>query len=451
MNNASPSSPSQAAASLGGDELAELDRRHLVHPWTPVGISDQLVIVAGQGCEITDSYGRTYLDGRSGQFNATLGYGNKRVVDALREQADKLMTYALLGASNEPAVLLAARLAELLGEPLTRTLFCNSGSEATEATLRIVRMYHALQGHPERTTVISLANCFHGTTTAATAMMANPLAWTGCGPRPEGFVQIPSPYCAECASGAAHPECVIPGPEALEEAITAQGAENVAAFFVEPVLGVGGIRPLPAGYLRAVREICDRHGVLLVLDEVTTGLGRTGAWFAHQREDIRPDVITMAKGLTSGYAPLAAVTMTTEIGDAFAQDPMLGGLRHGHTTSGHGIGTAVALAVLRVIEEDGLIEHAAAMGERLLGRLQDQLGSLEGVRDVRGLGLMAGIEFDSFARAAQVEAACRRDGVVVRSEGTVLAVAPPLIVTAEQVDRIVDALQAGVGESAVGS
>ncbi|MDT0377720.1 aminotransferase class III-fold pyridoxal phosphate-dependent enzyme [Streptomyces sp. DSM 42041] len=440
--------PSTAPTSPSGDELVALDRRHLLHPWTPHGVSEQLMIVAGQGCEVTDAHGRTYLDGRSGQFNATLGYGNKRVLDALSEQAGKLMTYALLGASNEPAVLLGARLAELLGEPLTRTLFCNSGSESTEAALRIVRMYHAISGRPERTTIISLADCYHGTTTAATAMMANPMAWTGCGPRPEGFVQIPSPTrCGACAAGAEHEECVVPGPEALEEAILAAGADTVAAFFVEPVLGVGGIRPLPDGYLRAVREICDRHGVLLVLDEVTTGLGRTGAWFAHQREGITPDLVTMAKGLTSGYAPLAAVTMTERIADVFATDPMLGGLRHGHTTSGHGLGTAVALSVLRVIEEDGLVENAAAMGDRLQSGLREQIGSLDGVRDVRGLGLMVGVEFDSMARGFEVQAACAAAGVIVRCEGTVLSVAPPLIVTAEQVDRIVGALRDAVAAS----
>ncbi|MGA8114106.1 MAG: aminotransferase class III-fold pyridoxal phosphate-dependent enzyme [Actinocatenispora sp.] len=435
---------SVAPQSLTGDELAELDRRHLLHPWTPMGLPGQLVLVAGQGIEVTDSYGRTYLDGRSGQFNATLGYGHPRVVSAIQEQAGKLMTYALLGASNEPAVLLAAKLAELFGEPLTRTLFCNSGSEASEAAVRIVRMFHALRGQPDRATVLSLADGYHGTTIATTAMSASPIAWMGCGPLPGGFAQVPTPRCANCVSGADHDTCTVPGPEALEETIAAHGAENVAAFIVEPVLGVGGIVPLPAGYLRTVREICDRHGVLLIIDEVTTGLGRTGAWFAHQRDGVRPDLVTTAKGLTGGYAPFAAVTMTTTIADAFAADPMLGGLRHGHTTSGHAIGAAAALAVLRVIEEDGLIEHAATVGERLCGQLTERLTGLDGVRDVRGIGLLAGIEFDTFPRAAQVVAGCLGDGVIVRAEGTVLSVAPPLIVTEAQVDRIVDALHKAV-------
>ncbi|MCI4065602.1 aminotransferase class III-fold pyridoxal phosphate-dependent enzyme [Micromonospora sp. R77] len=426
------------------EELAELDRRHLLHPFTPVGVSEQLVIVSGQGCEVTDSHGRRYLDGRSGQYNATLGYGHPRVLAALREQSEKLMTYALLGASNEAAVLLAAKLAELYGEPLTHSLFCNSGSEANEAAVRIVRMYHALRGQPERTTVLSLAEGYHGTTLAMSAMTASPLLWAGCGPQPAGFAHVPTPRCAACAAGEAHDECVVPGPEALEEAILAQGAETVAAFIVEPVLGVGGIRPLPDGYLRAVREICDRHGVLLILDEITTGLGRTGAWFAHQREGIRPDVITTAKGLTGGYVPFAAVTMTSTVAEAFAGDPMLGGLRHGHTTSGHALGAAVALTVLDVLDTDGVVANAATMGERLCGRLAERLGGLPGVREVRGVGLLAAVEFDSFMRAAQVVGACRAAGVIVRCEGTVLSVAPPLVVTAEQVDRIVDALHAGV-------
>ncbi|MEU0146312.1 aminotransferase class III-fold pyridoxal phosphate-dependent enzyme [Streptomyces sp. NPDC006288] len=429
-----PTAPPRSA----GDELAELDRRHLLHPWTPVGSGDQLVLVAGQGCEVTDSYGRTYLDGRSGQFNATLGYGHPKVLAALSEQAGKLMTYALLGSSNEPAVRLAARLAELLGEPLTHTLFCNSGSEASEAAIRIARMYHALQGRPERTTVISLADGYHGTTLATAGMSATPLAWAGCGPRPEGFVQIPGP-----SQGPEH------GAQELEKAVLAAGPETVAAFFVEPVLGVGGIRPLPHGYLREVREICDRHGVLLVVDEVTTGLGRTGAWFAHQREGVSPDLVTTGKGLAAGYVPFAAVTTTGAVAGAFAGDPMLGGLRHGHTTSGHALGAAVALAVLRVIEEEGLVDHAAAMGERLIGQLTDRLKGVTGVKEVRGVGLLAGVEFDSFPRAGRVADECRELGVVVRSEGTVMSVAPPLVVTAEQVDRIVDAVCSGA-EAAAG-
>jgi len=411
------------------DELAELDRRHLFHPWTPFGVSDQLVIVEGHGCEVTDSYGRTYLDGRSGQFNAALGYGHPRVLAALLEQARKLMTYALLGASNKPAVLLAARLATLLGQPLARTFFANSGSEATEAAVRMARMFHALRGQPDRTMVISLADGYHGTTIATAAMSASPIAWAGCGPLPGGFTSIPTPREAADA-------------EALSEAIIAHGPGRVAAFVVEPVLGVGGIYPLPDGYLRAVRDVCDRNGVLLVVDEVTTGFGRTGVWFAYQREGIRPDVVTTGKGLTAGYAPLAAVTTTDTIADAFAGDPMLGGLRHGHTTTGHALAAAIALAVLQTIEDDGLIEHAATAGDRLRAGLTDTLTGMPGVRDIRGVGLLVGIELDSFERAAGIVMGCRREGVIIRNEGPVISVAPPLIVSTDQVDRIVDTIAA---------
>jgi adenosylmethionine-8-amino-7-oxononanoate aminotransferase len=427
------------------DDLAELDRRHLWHPWTPAAaLADPLLIVAGRGCEVTDSRGHRYIDARSGQFNATLGYGHPRVLAAIEAQARDLMTYTLLGASNQPAVQLATRLAERLGEPLTRTFFCNSGSEATEAAVKIVRMYHGLVGQPDRILVLSLADGYHGTTLAAVGMSASPVAWAGCGPLPGGFGTVPTPRCPDCAAGTEHERCEVPGPQALEDTILAHGAEQVAAFIVEPVLGVGGIIPLPAGYLRGVREICDRHGVLLIVDEVTTGFGRTGAWFAHQRDGIRPDLVTTAKGLTGGYLPLAAVTTTPAIADVFAGDPMLGGFRHGHTTSGHGIAAAAALAVLQVIEDDGLVDNAAAVGGRLCAQLVERLAGQDGVRDVRGVGLFAGIEFDSFERAAMVVAACRRNGVIVRSEGPVVSVAPPLIVTDSLVDRIVDALDAAV-------
>jgi adenosylmethionine-8-amino-7-oxononanoate aminotransferase len=436
---------SVVSQALAADDLAELDRRHLWHPWTPAAaLADPLLIVAGRGCEVTDARGKRYLDARSGQFNAAVGYGHPRVLAAIEAQARTLMTYTLLGASNQPAVQLAARLAERLGEPLTRTFFCNSGSEATEAAVKIARMYHGLRGQPDRTLVLSLADGYHGTTLAAVSMSASPVGWAGCGPLPGGFATIPTPRCSDCATGDAHDRCTVPGPEALADAIHEHGADRVAAFIVEPVLGVGGIIPLPDGYLRGVREICDRYGILLIVDEVTTGFGRTGTWFAHQRDGIRPDVITTAKGLTGGYLPLAAVTTTPAVADTFAGDPMFGGFRHGHTTSGHGIAAAAALAVLDVLEDDGLVDHAATVGARLGGRLVERLAGLAGVRDVRGVGLLAGIELDSFERALAVVAACRRDGVIVRCEGTVIAVAPPLIVTAAQVDRIVDTLHAAV-------
>ncbi|MEU8216753.1 aminotransferase class III-fold pyridoxal phosphate-dependent enzyme [Micromonospora taraxaci] len=441
---------SVATAAVGNPALlAQLEAAFLWHPWSPsVRPSDALMLVSGNGCEVTDVSGRRFLDARAGLFNATLGYGRPEVVQAIAEQAATLMTYGLGAASTPPAVLLAARLAELFGKPLTRTFFVNSGSEATEAAVKIARGYHALRGQPRRQMVLSLADGYHGTTLAAVAMTRLPTTRAGVGPLPAGFASVATPRCQDCTTGHEHEVCAGPGPEALEETITRLGSDAVAAFMVEPVLGVGGIVPLPHGYLAAARQICDAHGVLLIVDEVMTGFGRTGAWFAHQAAGVVPDLVTTAKGLTGGYAPLAAVTARQRIFEVFAGDPLIAGLRHGHTTSGHAIAAAAALAVLRVIDDHNLVEHAAIVGQTLQRQLQAALAPASVVRDVRGVGLLVGVQLDSAHRAAAVTAACQRDGVLVRQQGTVVAIAPPLILTPAQGDRIAAAVAEAVSDGA---
>ncbi|BCJ61580.1 aminotransferase family protein [Micromonospora endophytica] len=408
----------------------------------------RLMLVAGDGCDVVDVGGRRFLDARGGLFNATVGYGRSEVVKAIREQTAALMTYGLGAASTPPVVRLAAQLAELFGRPLTRTLFVNSGSEATEAAVKIARWYHALRGEPSRQVILSLADGYHGTTASAVAMTRLEATRSGVAPLPEGFVTVPTPRCVDCGRGSLHGDCVVPGPQTVEETIVRLGPGAVAAFMVEPVLGVGGIVPLPAGYLMAVRRICDEHGVLLIVDEVLTGFGRTGAWFAHQAAGVLPDLVTTAKGLAAGYVPLAAVTARQGVFDVFAADPVVGGLRHGHTTSGHAVAAAAALAVLQVIADNDLVAHAAEVGATLLGRLRADLGRVPGVREVRGHGLLIGVQLDSVVRAAAVTAACQRAGVLVRQQKEVVAVAPPLIVTSAQAARIADTLTQATTDTA---
>jgi adenosylmethionine-8-amino-7-oxononanoate aminotransferase len=425
-------------------ELARLDDAYLWHPWSPVQRSrDAVTIVAGQGCEVVDAVGRRYLDARGGLFNATVGYGRPEVVAAMAGQARTLMTYGLGPASTPPAVLLAARLAGLFGEPLTRSFFCHSGSEATETAVKMARFYHALRGEPQRRTVLSLADGYHGCTLAGAALTRLTAVRSGVEPIPAGFASVATPRCAACAAGEVHPRCVVPGPEALQEAIVRLGPARVAAFMVEPVLGVGGIVELPPGYLAAVRRVCDEHGVLLIVDEVMTGFGRTGAWFAHQSEGVVPDIVTTAKGLAAGYVPLAAVTATQQIYQAFTADRVLGGFRHGYTTGGHAVAAAAALAVLQVIEDNDLIGHAGEVGRSLLGRLRAELPGRV-VREVRGRGLLVGVQAATDRQAADIVDGCRRDGVLVRPQGTVVTLAPPLILSQQQADRIVDSLVTAV-------
>jgi adenosylmethionine-8-amino-7-oxononanoate aminotransferase len=430
------------------------DAAYLWHPWSPVSHGERLVITAGDGCEVRDDQGRSYLDLRAGTLNATVGYRHPRVVQAIREQAADLMTWDLAEVTTRPAALLAARIASLLPAPLSRTLFCNSGSEATEAAVKIARMWHRIDGRPERTVVLSYADGYHGATTAGIAATASSFRREGSGPLPEGYAHLPTPRCPECATGTHQGTCRIPGAAEWQELIRAVGPERIAAVLVEPVLSVGGVIVPPPGRLQELRGLCDRYGILLIVDEVATGFGRTGRMFGFEHDLLgsgeeetvpaAPDILTTSKGLTGGYAPLAAVTVRQEIYRTFARDPLLGGLRHGHTTGGHATACAAALAVLDVLEEEKLVTAAAARGTQLLEQLATVAGH-RGVRDVRGQGLLIGVEMTSLDLAANVSRIAQDRGVLVRSFGPVLTIAPPLTISEEQAAHgasvVVDAIR----------
>ncbi len=430
--------------------LARLDRSFVWHPWSPNPSGDGYpIIAAGHGSTVIDLDGRAYLDAKGCALNAAVGYGHPAVVDAIAAQARTLMHYDLGRAGNIPAARLAAAYARLLPEGLSRTLFCSSGSEANEAAIKLARLYHALTGQPRRRVIISLRDGYHGTTLGTVALTRLPAVRDAVGPTPPGFAQIATPACRACVHGAPHRRCRIPGPKTLEVAIRRLGAGRVAAFIMEPILGVAGVLVPPDGYLAAVREICDRHGVLLILDEVLTGFGRTGMMFAFQhgngRHGVVPDILTTSKQVSGGYAPLAAVTARQDLYEAFAADPQLGGFRHGHTCAGHALACAAALAVLDVLERDRLVERAACLGRLLLNRL-DTLRRLPAVCAVRGRGLLLGVQLDGPTRAAAIARSARTRGVLVRQQGNVITLAPPLVLTDEEADRIVDTLTACCAE-----
>ncbi|MGA2831074.1 MAG: aminotransferase class III-fold pyridoxal phosphate-dependent enzyme, partial [Streptosporangiaceae bacterium] len=420
MDVTSDMAPDQARELLGWD------REYLWHPWSPADARWPLM-VSGEGCFVTDASGHRYLDARACTLNAALGYGHPAVIGAVTAQMARLMTYDLSCGASAPAITLARRLAGLMPGPLARTFFVGSGSEATEAAIRIARMYHQLSGEPGRRLVITLHDGYHGATLAALAATGSLFHRTGADPLPGGFATVQTPRCAGCASGTPHNRCEVPDAGQVTGLIGSLGVGQVAAVLIEPVLGVGGVIPLPDGYLTEVRRACDEHGVLLIADEVMTGLGRTGRMFGFQHDDgVVPDIVTTGKHLTGGHFPLAAVTTTQAIYQAFAADPLLGGLRHGHTMSGHATACAAALACLDVIDRDDLAGRARQLGTVLLGEL-GRLRRHAAVRDVRGRGLLAGVELASGALAGKAAGQCMRRGVLVRPMGAVLQVAPPLI------------------------
>jgi len=431
-------------------ELLGWDRDHLWHPWSPAAARWPLM-VAGEGCFVTDASGRRYLDARACTLNAALGYGHPAIISAITTQMTKLMTYDLSVGATAPAIMLARRLAGLMPGPLTRTFFTGSGSEATEAAIRIARMYHQLTGQPGRRVVITLHDGYHGATLAALAATGSPFRRAGAEPLPEGFVTAATPRCAVCAVGVSHDRCEVPGPGEIAAVIARLGAGQVAAVMVEPVLGVGGVIPLPDGYLAGIRQACDENGVLMVVDEVMTGLGRTGTMFGFQYDDgIVPDIVTTGKHLAGGHFPLAAVTTTQAVYEAFAGDPLLGGLRHGHTTSGHATACAAALACLDVIEGENLPGRALQLGTVLLGEL-GRLRRHPAVRDIRGRGLLAGVEIASVDAAGLMAEQCMRRGVLVRPMGAVLQVAPPLVITEDQVRHVAAVLDQACAHATAGT
>jgi adenosylmethionine-8-amino-7-oxononanoate aminotransferase len=408
-------------------DLLAVDAEHLWHPWSPSRVSPETVVaVSGLGCEVQDADGRRYLDAKSSGLNATLGYGCRPVIDAISAQLSRLMTYDLGEGANVPAIRLAERIAGLAGPHLTRTFFCNSGSETAEAAIRIARFVHAVRGTPERTAVVSLANAYHGSTMGAAACSAGPTP-VSADVAPPGFVTLPGP---DRDGGSA-------GIDALAAHLDSE-AGRTAALLVEPVQARGA-HVVPDGYLRAAADLCRQHGVLLVVDEVTTGFGRTGRMFAHQAAGIEPDILLTAKGLTAGYMSLGAVTTTGPVFDAFERNKKQAGFVHGHTHSGHAAACAAGLAVIDHIERLNLLVNAAARGAQLLDAFEP-LRALPYVVDVRGRGLLVAVEFDGSRRAALVRNHMVDRGVLVRRTARNVLVAPPLIITPAQTDRVARAL-----------
>jgi len=409
--------------------LEELDKRRILHPHAAVGRPrDPLIFVEGHGARLRDSNGREYIDGTCGLWVCPVGHGRFELAEAARRQMERLEYYASFwDLSNAPSIELADRLVELAPPGIERVFYTNGGSEGTETALKLARLAWHAQDMPERTVVLTRSMAYHGVSYGALGATGIPPLKQGFGELPGGFEQLTVPYPLR---GTTTDVLVAE----LEETIERVGADRIAAFIGEPVIGVGGMIPPHADYWPRVQEVLRRHGILLILDEVVTGFGRTGAWFAAEHWDLRPDLVVTAKGLTSGYFPLGAVLIGQRIG------AMLEGVafRHGFTYNGHPTGCAVALENLAIIEREQLVPRAARLGERLLAGLRE-LEQLPAVVEARGFGLMAGLELD-VDDAAELADRVRDAGVIVRATGQKLVLSPPLVIEEADLDRIVEVL-----------
>ncbi|MDP6084618.1 MAG: aspartate aminotransferase family protein [Nitrospinota bacterium] len=447
--------------------LTDLDQAHRLSLWTPyiqmetVRENGPLIFERAEGSYLYDASGKKYLDAHASLWLVNVGYGRQEVIEAVYEQMKKMAYFSMfLGYSNPPAIELGERLKALAApEGMGKVFYSDSGSEAVETALKMVRQYWKNLGKEGKYKVIGRRNGYHGVTfgaLSASGMTANRRKFE---PLLPGFRHIPEPNCYrnDFGESLSEEEVSEAAADALRAAIAFEGADSVAAFIAEPIMGAAGVIIPPETYLKKCREICTANDVLFIADEVITGFGRTGTWFGSRTYGIQPDIMCFAKGLTSGYVPMGATMCTEEIYQAFLGTPGDGkDFRHGNTYSGHAAAAAAALANLAIVEKEDLPGNAAKVGAHLLNRLKE-LEKHPIVGDVRGLGLLARVElvrdraakkpFDNPGKVGgRVRTRVEELGVIFRNVGDILTISPPLILTAKQADVIVDAFDQAIGE-----
>jgi L-2,4-diaminobutyrate transaminase len=435
----------------------------MLHPFTAPRsheTTEPFLIGAGKGTTLTDLQGRRYLDAMAGLWCVNVGYGRDELADALAGAARRLGYYhAFSSAGTEAPARLAGKLVEVAPVPVSKVFFGNSGSDANDTQVKLVWYYNNVLGRPAKKKIISRRRGYHGVTVMSGGL-------TGLDNLHAGF-DLPLPMIRhvrpphrlwEREEGMSDIEFAQVLADELDQTIRAEGPDTVAAFIAEPVQAAGGVIVPPETYFPAIQRVLDEHDVLLIADEVVCAFGRLGTWFGSEVVGAKPDLITVAKGLTSAYFPLSACLVSTRVWEVIREaEDHYGVLGHGYTYSAHPVGAEVALANLSIIVEEGLMDAAVRQGERLRASLRRELGDHPYVAEVRGAGLMAAVElappgnprepFDPAARIGpRIAAAARNLGVITRAlpAADTLAMSPPLVVTDEEIDEIVETIRQAV-------
>jgi adenosylmethionine-8-amino-7-oxononanoate aminotransferase len=414
-----------------------------------------LLMARAEGVHYWDVQGKQYLDGLSGIYVVSVGHDNQRVIDAIKQQLDTLSFSPVMHGSNPWAVRLANRLAELAPGDLDAVKLLSGGSEATEAAIKMARQYHRLTGNPNKYKIISRYHSWHGSTMGALSASGLASRRTVNEPLAPGFIHVFPPTCYRCPFGKSYPSCELTCARLIGDVIELEDPSTVAAVMVEPLGHTGGIIDPPDEYLPLLREICDRYNVLLIFDEVIVGAGRTGQLFAAETYGVTPDLLCLGKGISGGFAPLAALLCRRPIADAFWGDPATNpGFVEGHTFEGNPLACVAGLATLDEIIERDLCRHAREMGQRLRA-------GLEGLRrhgiigDIRGKGLIQGFELVRDVATRQrfdppiglhIGRRALELGLISRFDPHWLAVGPPLIVEPQQIDEIVAVLDRAMSD-----
>jgi taurine---2-oxoglutarate transaminase len=423
-----------------GLKVVEDAKRYVLHSWSVQDALDPIPVAGADGRYFWDYDGKRYLDFASQLVNVSIGHQHPRVIAAIKEQADKLCTIGPPMAT-EPRSTLARMLAEITPGDLSMAFFTNGGAEANENAIKLARWYTG------RHKIVARYRSYHGATAGAITATGDPRRWPA-EPGIPGVVRILDPYTYRCPVGHPDPCPVCTGAPHLEEILQYEGPQNVAAVILETVTGTNGVIPPPDGYLQAIREVCDRHGILLITDEVMAGFGRTGKWFAVENWDVVPDIITLAKGINSGYVPLGAMVIRESIAEWVRDKYFAGGL----TYSGHPLACAAAVASIEAFQEEGIVENAAEMGGVFSEQLRALADKHPSIGEVRGLGCFWGVELvrsretreplvpfnasgEAFAPMARVSKAALDRGLYLMTHWNVIMVCPPLTITRDELDE----------------
>jgi adenosylmethionine-8-amino-7-oxononanoate aminotransferase len=439
------------------EQVLRLDREHLIHPlYHPTDHTQPLVVVRGEGAEIIDARGKRYFDALSGLWNVHVGHGRTELAQVA---ADQMATLAFnnnyVGFANVPSAQLADKLIELAYPNLHAVYFTTAGAESNESAFKTARFFWKLLGQPNKVKIISRRWGYHGVTMAAASATGLPAYHRMFAPLVPNFVQAVGPYRFRCEleEGGARP-CSMPDGHdyaaELEQTLLDEDPDTVAAIIAEPVQGAGGVIVPPDDYWPKLRQIADRHSVLLIADEVITGFGRTGTWFALDHWGVQPDMVSFAKGVTSAYLPLGGIIVSRQVQNAINEAPADLKFMHAATYSGHPVCCAVGLANIGIIQREGLVQRAAQVGPKFIDLLHRQLEPLPMVGQVRGLGMMAAVELvdpnatgsafydNAVALTGRVIARCVEHGMLPRRLNNTICMAPPLISTEAQLGRLVE-------------